>query len=129
MAHRSRLAGFIIDCEGGELDSAADFWSRALGLPVIDPDEGGDGKYACLDGSAHQLAIEVQKVEHPSRVHLDIESDNIEAEVARLTLLGATEISRPHHGRWVVMQAPTGHRFCVVREAPGNNTVARNIWS
>jgi len=127
MAHRSRLAGFIIDCEGGELGTAADFWSRALGLPIADPDEGGDGRYARLDGSRHRLHIEVQKVEHPSRVHLDIETDNIEAEVARLTALGATECGRPHHGRWVVLQAPTGQRFCVVREA-GFDDAERNTW-
>ena len=39
MAHHSRLAGFIIDCEGGSLGAAAGFWSQALGLPVLDPDE------------------------------------------------------------------------------------------
>ena len=128
MAHRSRLAGFIIDCEGGVLGDAANFWSQALGLPVTDPDEGGEDKYACLDGGAHRLCIEVQKVAHPSRVHLDIETNDIAAEVARLAALGAREISRPRNARWVVMEAPTGHRFCVVREQPGNGEVARNAW-
>lgn len=115
MAHRSRLAGFIIDCEGGSLGEAAGFWSQALGLPVTDPDEDGQDKYARLDGSALGLHIEVQKVRHPSRVHLDVESDDIEAEARRLVALGAKEISRPHEGRWIVLEAPTGHRFCVVR--------------
>ncbi len=50
---------------------------------------------------------------HPSRVHLDIESDNIEAEVARLEKLGAKRIGKVR--TWVVMEAPTGQRFCVVR--------------
>ena len=115
MAHRSRLAGFIIDCEGGSLRGHADFWSEALGLAVTEPDEGGQDKYACLDGSPLGLHIEVQKVQHPSRVHLDIESDDIEAEAKRLIGLGAKEIARPHAGRWIVLEAPTGHRFCVVR--------------
>jgi hypothetical protein len=35
MAHRSRLTGFIIDCETGDLDVAADFWSGALGLAGV----------------------------------------------------------------------------------------------
>ena len=118
MSHWSRLAGFIIDCENAELASAAQFWSQALSLAVLDPDEGGEGRYARLDGSRQGLAIEVQRVEHASRVHLDIETDNIEAEVARLVELGAAEISRPEHARWVVMQAPTGQRFCVVRGSP-----------
>ena len=115
MAHRSRLAGFIIDCEGGALREHADFWSRALGLALTDPDEGGHDRYAVLDGSPLGLHIEEQKVEHPSRVHLDIESDDIEAEAKRLVALGAKEIARPHDTRWIVLEAPTGHRFCVIR--------------
>ncbi len=119
MPHRSRLAGFIIDCQDADLGEAADFWSAALGLPVLDPDEGGEGRYARLDGSRHGLHIEVQRVEHPSRVHLDIETDDLEAELARLTALGAVEIGRPRDARWIVMQAPTGQRFCVVRAKAG----------
>jgi hypothetical protein len=52
-------------------------------------------------------------VEHESRIHLDIETDDIPAEVARLEKLGASVYKRLE--RWVVMQAPTGQRFCVVR--------------
>ena len=29
--HRSRLAGYIIDCQTDNLEEAADFWSAALG--------------------------------------------------------------------------------------------------
>src|SRR5262249_37945821 len=57
--------------------------------------------------------VEIQRVEHESRVHIDIETDGIPAEVRRLERLGATVVDRPE--RWVVMQAPTGQRFCVVR--------------
>ncbi len=115
MSHKSRLAGFIIDCEDGTLDAASAFWSRALGLAIRDPDEAGEGRYARLAEGPGGLHIEVQMVEHPSRVHLDIETDDLDAEVARLRTLGAIEIARPREGRWVVMQAPTGQRFCVVR--------------
>lgn len=115
MAHHSRLAGFIIDCEGGSLAEAASFWSQALGLAILDPDEGGEDRYARLDGSPVGLHIEVQKVDHPSRVHLDIESDDIDAEAKRLIALGAKEIARPRNTRWIVLEAPTGQRFCVVR--------------
>ena len=115
MAHRSRLAGFMIDCQGGDLGEAATFWSKALGLDIADPDEDGLDRYAVLEKLRGDLHVEVQKVEHESRVHLDIESDDIEAEVARLKAFGALEIARPYDSRWVVMQAPTDHRFCVVR--------------
>jgi hypothetical protein len=46
-------------------------------------------------------------------VHLDIETDDIEAEVQRLEKLGAKRIREI--SRWWVMEAPTGQRFCVVR--------------
>lgn len=111
--HRSRLAGFMIDCSQGALDEAAAFWSRALALPIDDPDEGGLGRYAVLSAGPGGLHVEVQKVDHPSRVHLDIEADDIEAEVVRLEALGARRIEFVRERFWV-MEAPTGHRFCVV---------------
>jgi len=43
--------------------------------------------------------------------NLDIETDDVEAEVARLTELGAVEQSR--HRGWVVMADPVGVLFCV----------------
>ena len=121
--HRSRLAGFIIDCQldsPDALDQAALFWGSALGLAVLGPD---GPNYQRLDGSAHNLTVEVQQVDHPSRVHLDLETDNVEAEVQRLERLGATRVKQGL--RWWVLQAPTGHRFCVVQarqdlsDAPG----------
>ena len=128
MAHKSRLAGFIIDCQGGDVTTSARFWSAALGLPITDPNEGGAGKYAVLGDTPADLHIEVQKVPHESRVHLDIETDDIEAEVARLRQLGATEVSRPYDARWVVMQAPTGQRFCVVRLRDATKGPRLNAW-
>ena len=109
-----RLAGFIIDCQDSKLAMASDFWSKALGLPVVDANEGGEGRYALLGTAAGQWHVEVQVVDHPSRLHLDIEADDIDVEAERLVMLGAAKISNPR-GRWWVMQAPSGHRFCVVR--------------
>jgi hypothetical protein len=108
MAHRSRLAGFIIDCRTDDLEGAAAFWAAALGSGTEPEDE----RYVRL-GCEYGLHIEVQKVEHESRVHLDIESDNVPAEVARLEKLGARTVAEVK--TWVVMEAPTGHRFCVIR--------------
>ena len=108
--HRSRLAGFIVDCQGAHPKSAARFWSGALGMR--DMGEDGPG-YVRLDASARDLTVEVQAVTHPSRVHLDIETDNVEAEVRRLEALGARRVEQVR--TWWVMEAPTGQRCCVVR--------------
>jgi hypothetical protein len=108
--HRSRLVGFVVDCQDADLKAASSFWSAALGMPSLGPDSEG---YWMLDGSARDLHIEVQRVSHESRVHLDIESDDVDAEAARLERLGAVRVSKIK--TWWVMQAPTGQRFCVVR--------------
>ena len=114
MPHRSRLAGFIIDCNVEDLDAAATFWSSAIGATVADRDAGdGDVEYQMFGNTPGDLHVEVQKVDHPSRVHLDIETDDIDAEVARLEALGATRVAFVK--RWWVMEAPTGQRFCVVK--------------
>lgn len=126
MAHRSRLAGFIIDCRTDDLDAATRFWSDALGLPIgeITPEEAAT--YAKLDDAPGDLHIEVQKVTHDSRVHLDIETDDIEAEVARLEALGAKRVNHVH--TWCVMEAPTGQRFCVVRMKHPERGAVPKVW-
>jgi catechol 2,3-dioxygenase-like lactoylglutathione lyase family enzyme len=124
--HRSKLGGFIIDCRTDDLRAAADFWSRALGMEAHAlPAEEGE-KYVRLVDRSTELHIEVQKVDHPSRVHLDIETDDIEAEVQRLEALGATRVSQVHS--WWVMQAPTGQRFCVVRQSSAGFDASASEW-
>ena len=76
--HRSRLAGFIVDCLTDDVLASARFWSNALGMATGAVE--GD-RYVLLDANARDLHIEVQRVAHPSRVHLDIETDDIPAEV------------------------------------------------
>jgi len=124
--HKSRLAGFIIDCRTDDLESAAQFWSAALGLPLKDPASEPTSTYRQFDTGPTGLHIEVQKVSHESRVHLDIETDDIEAEVARLESLGAKRIQKVH--TWWVMEAPTGQRFCVVRVQRADFAENANVW-
>ena len=124
--HKSKLAGFIIDCQTTDLDGAAQFWGGALGMAVRTlPAEEGE-IYKELEGSQHGLHIEVQAVTHPSRVHLDIESDDIEAEVLRLEKLGAKRIQQIR--TWWVMEAPTGQRFCVIRAASVDFDATASQW-
>jgi len=124
--HKSKLAGFIIDCNSDDLHSAAAFWSQALGMAssLLPGDEGK--KYVKLVDPHDDLQIEVQKVDHPSRVHLDIETDDIEAEVRRLETLGAKRVESV--GTWCVMQAPTGQKFCVIKNASKNFKQNANVW-
>jgi predicted enzyme related to lactoylglutathione lyase len=116
--HRSRLCAILIDCKTTDVDEAARFWAEALGRPVDLKHAGSRGRYRMLETPPDEPIVQIQQVEHESRAHIDIETDDIPAEVARLENLGATVVGRLE--RWVVMQAPTGQRFCVVRvQRPG----------
>lgn len=124
--HRSRLAGFIIDCRTDNLEQAAEFWGAALGYPLKPAADEPSPLYRQFDTGPDGLHIEVQKVGHDSRVHLDIEADDVAAEVKRLEALGAKAIEKVH--TWCVMEAPTGQRFCVVRAQRGGFEEQANVW-
>lgn len=125
MAHQSRLAGLVIDCKAVELKDAARFWGGALGCEIKWDDE--DQRYALLVGPDDQPKMLLQAVDHDSRVHLDIETGDQAAEVARLEKLGAKIVKRME--RWVIMEAPTGHRFCVVNPQRGDFAQRAKVWT
>lgn len=124
--HHSRFCAFIIDCNTYELDEAARFWSAALGRSIRPPKHGENPKYVPLRMRPDEPQCEIQMVGHRSRVHLDIETDDIEAEVRRLERLGARVVQRIK--TWVVMKAPTGQRFCVVRPQRPDFPNGANRW-
>lgn len=116
--HYSRLCALLIDCNTIDIHAAASFWAAALGRAVDHEHPGTRGPYVMLTTPPDEPLVQLQRVEHESRVHIDIETDDIPAEVARLEKLGAWVVNRLE--RWVVMQAPSGQRFCVVRvQRPG----------
>jgi predicted enzyme related to lactoylglutathione lyase len=124
--HYSRLCAVLIECQTSDLEAAARFWGEALGRPVDPNHPSSRGNYRMLATPPDEPIVEIQRVDHPSRVHLDIESDDITAEVARLAKLGATLVERLE--RWVVMEAPTGQRFCVLRVQRSGFPKNANCW-
>ncbi|MEV6443020.1 VOC family protein [Amycolatopsis sp. NPDC051716] len=108
--HRSRLFGIFIDTPAAEAGSAAGFWSAALGVPARSVV--GEEQFTALDGAIPGLIVDIQAVDDAPRYHVDIETDDVAAEVARLTALGAKPVSR-----WLechTLRAPGGHLLCVV---------------
>ena len=122
--HKSKLSTFVIDCQGTDLDAAAQFWSRALGRPAAAVP--GEDTYRELRSRPEEPLLLLQQVTHPSRIHLDIESDDLDAEVGRLEALGAKRIAFVK--RWWVMEAPTGQRFCIVNPQRGRGGAGWNEW-
>ena len=108
--HRSRLSTLLIDVPAPLAARATAFWSSALGTPVEElPDEPG---FTGLPGAVPGLVTAVQAVDDAPRYHVDLETDDVPAEVARLVALGAQEVSvwQGCH----VLRAPGGHLLCVI---------------
>jgi predicted enzyme related to lactoylglutathione lyase len=124
--HHSRLCALLIDCQSDDVDGAARFWASALGRPLDPNHPGTRGNYRMLETPPGEPLVQIQRVAHESRVHIDIETDDIPAEVARLEKLGARVVAPLE--RWVVMQAPTGQRFCVVRVQRPDFPKHANRW-
>jgi hypothetical protein len=115
----------LIDCSEATMGAGVEFWSRALGLNALPPDP-PDSPYVGLEGDVGGLRVELQSVGAPSRFHLDIETDDVEAEVKRLEQLGARRKQRVQW--WWVMEAPTGHLICVVPKTSEDSLAEANVW-
>lgn len=123
--HKSRLGNVVIDCLTDDLLAEAQFWSAVLGYPLPqEPDAASN--YIQLVTPAGEVQVILQRVRHEPRAHLDIETDSIDLEVARLERLGAAVVFRKNG--WVVMQAPSGHRFCVGSPYRGGFDQGANVW-
>ncbi|MDG6110358.1 VOC family protein [Dactylosporangium aurantiacum] len=108
--HRSRLFGIFVDLPAADAPTAATFWSTALGgHPEV---VAGEEHFTILRGAVPDLVVGVQTVDDAPRYHVDIETDDVDAEVARLCAAGAVEVSR-----WLechVLRAPGGQLLCVI---------------
>jgi hypothetical protein len=116
----------LIDCKTSDVDEAARFWASALGRSVDLDHPSSRGNYRMLETPPDEAIVEIQRVDHESRVHIDVETDDIPAEVQRLEGLGAKVVDRLE--RWIVMQAPTGQCFCVVRVQRPDFPQKANRW-
>jgi catechol 2,3-dioxygenase-like lactoylglutathione lyase family enzyme len=121
VAHYSRLYTIVLDVPAADHDATVTFWRGALGAPLEQV-----GRYPEFHGALvphHDLVLLAQQVgDGGPRVHVDIHTDDLDAEVARLEALGATRVER--QDRWWVMRDPAGVTFCVVLDRPGILTEA-----
>ena len=124
--HKSRLGTVIFDCNSDTPGDHASFWGQALGLEPESVDSLVNPKYVQLKGHPDDPKVLLQQVDHQSRVHIDIETDDIEAEVKRLENLGASVVNITE--RWTVMDAPSGHRFCIIGPTRPDFETNANSW-
>jgi hypothetical protein len=124
--HRSRISTLLIDAPHAEAAAAARFWSAATGVASWSvPDE---EQFTHLEDPIPGLVAAVQSIGGPARYHLDMETDDVAAETARLLDLGAVEI-----GGWLdcrTLRVPGGHLLCVipVHSDPANFAEQAHVW-
>jgi Glyoxalase-like domain len=115
VAHFSRLFKIVIDVPASGHEQEVSFWEAALGLP-LPPFDYPEYHGAALRGQDFWLLTQCLG-EGSARMHLDIHTDDLDAEVARLKRLGAERVQRVHS--WQVMRDPAGLLFCVLPDPPG----------
>jgi Glyoxalase-like domain len=116
MSHYSRVLKVVIDAPPELHDKELAFWQGAVGqeLPEV---YSAEYHGAFLRGS--DLMLLMQRLESGGpRVHLDIHTDDVDAEVARLEGLGAKRVQQVQ--TWWVMLDPAGLPFCVLPISPGS---------
>ncbi|RIQ15663.1 VOC family protein [Jiangella rhizosphaerae] len=124
--HRSRLSTLLIDAPADQAQQSVEFWTAALGTTSQSPP--GEPQFHRLADAVPGLVTAVQSVDDTARYHVDIETDDVPAEVARLTGLGAVEV-----GSWQgchTLRAPGGHLLCVipVHSDPDEFAAAARVW-
>jgi predicted enzyme related to lactoylglutathione lyase len=124
--HKSRLGALIVDCHTDDLFRDSDFWSAVFGMSPESRGEQRAENYVRFEGRPGEVQVILQKVDHPSRVHIDIETDDKEAEVKRLEALGAVVVAQLK--KWTVLEAPSGHRFCVIGPIRAGFEENANTW-
>jgi hypothetical protein len=117
VAHYSRLSKVVIDVPPADHDRELAFWSAAAGQPLARFDSHPEYHGAVLHGQDFGLLIQ-RLGQGSARVHIDIHTDDLPAEIARLERLGAERVQQAHS--WQVMRDPAGLVFCVIPEPPGS---------
>ncbi|NUT35738.1 MAG: VOC family protein [Hamadaea sp.] len=122
MAHYSRISKILIDAPDPVHDAEVTFWEGAIGQDLeVFP---GFPDFRGADLTPDGLGIIVQRLGDGSpRVHLDIHTTDVDAEVARLEALGARKVRR--QDQWWVMQDPAGLLFCVIPDRRLDETNAQ----
>jgi predicted enzyme related to lactoylglutathione lyase len=131
-AHRSRVAHFVIDVD--DLDQGVEFWCAALGATEEPVSEQSRSTYRKLRLPDADIRILLQRTDDEKvskeRMHLDLETDDVEAEVRRLETLGARRWDHQHERGfdfWV-LRDPWGNEFCVLQPEFPELLAARPPW-
>jgi hypothetical protein len=116
VTHYSRLSKIVIDVPDDVHDRELGFWQGAMGQELTQVERYPEFHGADLHGQALGLLVQRLGGGEP-RIHVDIHTDDMAAEVARLEALGAAKAFKSQD--WWVMSDPAGLLFCVIPDDPG----------
>ena len=132
MSHRSRLCHFVIDVD--DLDQAIAFWSAVLDATEEPLSDQSRHIYRRLRLPDSNIRVLLQRTDDEKvskeRMHLDLETDDVDAEVRRLEALGATRWDHQQergYDFWV-MRDPWGNEFCVLQPEFPELLALRRSW-
>lgn len=126
--HKSRIGGIFIDHPAESFEASREFWAAAMGRDASSEDE---GTYSSLGTFGGEVVVELQKLDDDTapRVHLDVDTDDVDAEVARLEALGAKRLRSCDNGRYWQMVDPGGLVFCVIPPHTSDFDEQATRWS
>lgn len=130
--HRSRVCQFVIDVD--DLDPGIEFWSAALGATEEPLSKQSRHIYRRLRLPDSDIRVLLQRTDDKKvskeRMHIDLETDDVEAEVQRLEALGATRWDHQQergHDFWV-LRDPWANEFCVLEAEFPELLARRQPW-
>jgi hypothetical protein len=126
--HKSRIGGIFIDHPPESFQRSLDFWAAATGR---EPRQAGqENPYRSLGIFSGDVDVELQQVGEGTlpRVHLDVDTDDVDAEARRLEGLGAIRLRSCDNGRFWQMVDPGGVVFCVIPPHTADFDEHATVW-
>jgi predicted enzyme related to lactoylglutathione lyase len=117
VTHFSRISKIVIDVPAPDVEREVAFWQTATGSELPGYTRFPEYHGGPVPGQ-DAIGLLIQRLsDGPARVHIDIHTDDLDAEVARLEQAGATRAGEVNG--WWILQDPAGLPFCVIPDPPG----------
>jgi len=111
----------VVDC--ADLDRSSRFWTAVLGYAATDSSHPSYRSLLPPDGPGIEVLLQrvPERKQVKNRLHLDLRTPDMAAEINRVTALGATVLTGApiEEGglRWHILADPDGNEFCVLEPA------------
>ncbi|MFI6866769.1 VOC family protein [Nocardia sp. NPDC050406] len=105
-----RWLWIFLDRPADRFDENARFWTTVTATS-LSPTRGENSEFVTLLPESGRPSVKMQAVADDSRVHLDLDVDDVGAAAKRAQELGATLVLE--HPDYIVLKSPHGMTFCL----------------